>query len=71
MTIPKATLERDLERLIDLTDLAAVIDALADVAGAKAEHIATNWQDTSSAKVWDHAARDLAWLAAQCERWSI
>jgi hypothetical protein len=55
-----AELETALEALIDATDLTAVIDALAQVAGAKAEHIASNWQDVTTAKAWDRAALELA-----------
>lgn len=42
-----------LERMVDSFDLAGVIDALADICEAKAEHVATAWQDTRTAKLWE------------------
>jgi hypothetical protein len=60
-------LETALERLIDATDLAAVVFALDVIAGAKADHIATSWQDTTTAKTWDKAARELAIVARKIE----
>jgi hypothetical protein len=60
-------LETALERLIDATNLAAVVFALDVIAGAKADHIATNWQDTTTAKVWNKAAHELAIVARKIE----
>jgi hypothetical protein len=40
------------ERLIDLRGIESVLVALSEICGAKAEHIAVNWQDTALAKRW-------------------
>ena len=45
-----------LESLVDAASLQGVLVALAEIAGEKAEHIATNWQDTRLAKDWANAA---------------
>lgn len=44
-----------LELILDRHGLANVLRMLAEIAGQKAEHIATNWQDASTAKRWDKA----------------
>jgi len=41
-----------LESLIDSAGLNSVLMALSEICGAKAEHIATNWQDAHLAKRW-------------------
>jgi hypothetical protein len=41
-----------LEALIDAAGIEAVIQGLSEICGAKAEHIAHNWQDTIFAKRW-------------------
>jgi len=41
-----------LEGFIDLFGLKEVISKLSFICGEKAEHIATNWQDVKTAKVW-------------------
>lgn len=53
-----------LERLIDKTDMGAVLRALAKICNDKVEHLATNWQDYDSAQMWDQLARDLEKLGA-------
>lgn len=45
-----------LERLVDMCGLALVLDKLAEVCDAKAEHLAANWQDETSAAAWRRAA---------------
>jgi hypothetical protein len=42
----------ELERLIDQRGIADVLMALSEICGAKAEHIAVNWQDAHLAKRW-------------------
>lgn len=42
----------DLEKLVDSCGLSSVLMALSEICGAKAEHIATNWQDAQLAKDW-------------------
>jgi predicted phage tail protein len=43
---------QSLEAMIDKYGIDCVIRSVADIAGAKAEHIATAWQDASLAKRW-------------------
>jgi hypothetical protein len=43
---------QSLEAMIDKYGIDCVIRSVADICGAKAEHIATNWQDASLAKRW-------------------
>jgi hypothetical protein len=45
-----------LEALIDAAGIEAVIQGLSEICGLKAEHIASNWQDTILAKRWAHWA---------------
>jgi hypothetical protein len=49
----------DLEQLIDKIGLSEVLQLLADVCYAKADHIETNWQDYRLAKLWEKAAAKL------------
>ena len=46
----------ELEALIDRHTLTAVLEALADVCEAKAEHLVSHWQDQQSAAIWAVAA---------------
>jgi hypothetical protein len=48
-----------LEQLIDSHGLGTVVEALAEVARDKAEHVRTAWQDEQYARHWDRAAREL------------
>lgn len=41
-----------LEALVDQYGLSQVLTALSEVCHAKEEHLACNWQDTASARVW-------------------
>jgi len=41
-----------LEAQVDTCGLSSVLMALSEICGEKAEHIATNWQDAKTAKVW-------------------
>ncbi len=45
-----------LEGLVDSADLNAVIMALSEICGEKAEHIRSNYDDRKLARNWDHAA---------------
>lgn len=65
--------ERDdvIEAVIDASSLAAIVDALSAIAGAKAEHVAHNWQDASTAKAWDKASAILQTAATRIERLGI
>ena len=49
-----------LKSLADHTSLAFVLDTLADMCNAKAEHLEENWQDYESAKLWEKHARMLS-----------
>jgi hypothetical protein len=49
-----------LERMIDEAGLAAVVSALANISGYKAQHLRESWQDEASAKRWDKASNVLA-----------
>jgi hypothetical protein len=53
------------ERLIDSAGLAAVLSALSDICGQKAEHVATNWQDTTLAKRWEGMASAISDLLVE------
>jgi len=41
-----------LERIIDKFGIQLVLETVSGICGAKAEHIAHDWQDTSLAKRW-------------------
>lgn len=50
-----------LEALVDATSIEAVIQGLSEICGAKAEHIAHNWQDTILAKRWQRWRERWEW----------
>ena len=54
----KAELEA-LEELVDRIDLSGVLEHLSVIASEKAEHLRHAWQDDSTARYWDAAARYL------------
>ena len=49
-----------LEAMIDKHGLQAVVAEIATICGEKAVHIAENWQDPCTAKVWDKACNALS-----------
>jgi hypothetical protein len=53
------SLSEQLETLLDKHGLLAIATALEGLCSDKAEHLRVNWQDRSSAKVWDRAAKHL------------
>jgi hypothetical protein len=58
--------ERDtLEALVDSANLGAVLEALVEICGEKAEHIRANWQDRETARVWDTGAGRVARAAVE------
>lgn len=57
------TLEATLEGLVDQSSLARVLEALANVCGAKATHIQGAWLDDATARQWQKASERLDWLA--------
>ncbi len=48
-----------LEAMVDKAGIRNVLYALEHICGAKAEHLASNWQDSLSAKRWDGDARKI------------
>ena len=46
----------ELETMVDLVGLAAVLNTLAEVCHDKASHLELAWQDTGQAQLWDLAA---------------
>lgn len=48
-----------LESLVDKSSVTQVLEGLALICHLKAEHLATNWQDATSAKAWVKGA---TWL---------
>ena len=61
--MPTPDLENVIEGLVDSTSLTDVLDALAAVCAAKAEHLAVNWQDHASSREWERNARVVAQAA--------
>lgn len=53
-----------LEGMVDKAGLRNVLFALAHICGAKAEHVAVNWQDTTTARGWENRAKHVSSLAA-------
>jgi hypothetical protein len=60
-----------LENMIDRASLAAVLDALRQIADAKAEHIETAWQDFPTARPWRRAANRLTTLQRHVQQEGI
>ena len=46
-------LNEQLESLVDREGLSAVVGALVEICGLKAEHLESNWQDRLSALRWE------------------
>jgi hypothetical protein len=49
-----------LEQLVDTSDLAAIVNRLADICYEKSQHISENWQDNILAGEWERAGNKLA-----------
>jgi hypothetical protein len=45
-----------LEAMIDKTSVRFVLECIAEMCELKAEHVAVNWQDEHTARVWSRAA---------------
>lgn len=60
-----------LESLVDSRNLASVVEGLATVCALKAQHLRENWQDHSSAKVWERFAKKLDTLESDIAKYSI
>lgn len=52
-----AARQAKLEALIDKHGFLTVLNDLAFILRAKADHLRTNWQDENSAKYWDKDAK--------------
>lgn len=52
-------LTNQLESLVDSHSLETVIEALAEICFLKGEHLRTNWQDKTTAKVWEKVGNKL------------
>lgn len=61
-------LEEMLEGIVDRFSLSAALDALATVCSAKADHLASNWQDEVSARPWSRLWRRLDTVSAAAKR---
>ncbi|HLO84665.1 MAG TPA: hypothetical protein VK203_06575 [Nostocaceae cyanobacterium] len=48
-----------LEAFIDKLTLAAILEMLERICHKKAEYLRNHWQDETSAKLWDKAARQI------------
>lgn len=57
--------QTELEALVDRAGLGNVVECLAIICEAKAEHIRENWQDARSASVWERCARAIDRCAAR------
>ena len=73
--MPEINLEtnvgRNLEALVDANGLRAVVEALAAIAYAKADHIQEAWQDRGLARLWLAAGRRLATTAESSALWRL
>jgi hypothetical protein len=54
-----------IEPLVDRHGLPAILNALADMCSAKADHLLCNWQDTQSAQWWVARSKTFETLAAK------
>jgi hypothetical protein len=61
----------ELEGMVDRVGIRNVLYALAKICDGKAEHVASMWQDTSTAQVWNRWAWRIESLAegSQLGRW--
>lgn len=50
-------MQRELEALVDSSSLESVLNHLVGICNLKAEHLRENWQDESTAILWDRSAR--------------
>jgi len=61
----------DLEEMVDKRGLQAVLEELAIVCQAKAEHIEYAWQDFGTASNWEKLARGLDKIAVRAQQSAI
>lgn len=55
MSFNRNAAKDQLEAMIDKSSLNDVLDMLAEICHAKADHLRSNWQDEPAAKDWDRA----------------
>lgn len=60
-----ADLKSELEQIVDVFSVEAVLEALAEICQDKAEHIRLNWQDTSLSQVWERGGNSLSGFYAK------
>lgn len=61
MNRPITTEEQNsLEKLVDHTSIAEVLQALSEICYLKSQHIEENWQDHSMARRWERAGNKLS-----------
>lgn len=64
-------LTEQLEKLVDLHGMKAVVESLAEVCTLKAAHLNENWQDFGAQpKAWDRIGKSLESLAAKID-WTV
>jgi len=56
-----------LETLVDDVGLTGIVNALSEICLAKAEHLRANWQDESSAEIWERDAAALSEVTLSLE----
>lgn len=54
----------ELERLVDATTLARVLEQLHSVCSLKADHLRANWQDPALAREWERIGAKLGRIDA-------
>lgn len=54
-----------LEAMIDRQSLADVLEAIAAICQGKASHLACNWQDEDTAKVWESRGDSIRRIASK------
>lgn len=59
MAMNQAEVQHAVEELVDGTTLDAVLAALEETCYLKAEHLASNWQDRRTARMWHRTGKRL------------
>ena len=59
MKYTPTTASETLESILDQYTMTTMIDFLASIADAKAEHIRSNWQDEPLARMWERLSKVL------------
>lgn len=56
-----------IEKMIDRHGLASVLEMIAQICYEKGDHLRSNWQDETTAKVWDRDGRKIDTLASKIQ----